>query len=60
VGAPADDGKANAELVRFLAEVLGVPRRSVQILRGRTSRSKVVLLAEPIPRSSLQRALAGE
>ena len=60
VAAPAHDGKANAELVRFLAEVLHVPRRSVQILRGRTSRSKVVLVAEPIPLSSLQRVLAGE
>lgn len=42
VAAPANDGKANAELVRFLADHLGVPERDVQITRGHTSRTKVV------------------
>jgi uncharacterized protein (TIGR00251 family) len=42
VAAPAVDGKANAELVRFLAEHLGVPARAVEITRGHTSRTKVV------------------
>ena len=50
LAAPANDGKANAELVRFLAEAVGVPRRSVEILRGHHARDKVVRLtggAEP-------------
>lgn len=42
VAAPAVDGKANEELVRFLAETLKIHRREVSIERGETSRSKVI------------------
>jgi uncharacterized protein len=42
LAAPANDGKANAELVRFIAETLGVARRAVTIARGQKSRDKVV------------------
>jgi uncharacterized protein (TIGR00251 family) len=42
VSGPAVDGRANAELVRFLAEHLGLPTRAVEITRGHTSRTKVV------------------
>jgi uncharacterized protein (TIGR00251 family) len=42
VAGPPVDGKANAELVRFLAEHLGLPARAVEIARGHTSRTKVV------------------
>lgn len=42
VASPPVDGKANAELERFLAEHLGRPRRSVTVVRGQTSRTKVV------------------
>ena len=42
VAGPAVDGKANAELVRFLAEHLGLPARSIEITRGHASRTKVV------------------
>jgi uncharacterized protein len=44
LAAPAADGKANAELVRFLAEILGVPRAAVTLVRGHTSRDKSVLI----------------
>ena len=40
-------GKANAELIRFLAEQFGVPRRNVQLLRGETSRAKTVRVIAP-------------
>ncbi len=40
--APPVDGAANGELVRFLAETLGIPRRSVTIKSGLTSRRKTV------------------
>ena len=40
--APPVDGAANEELVKFLAESLGVARRAVRIVSGQTSRSKVV------------------
>jgi uncharacterized protein len=45
VAGPAVDGKANAELVRFLAEQLGLPVRAVEVTRGRTNRTKVVHVA---------------
>ena len=41
------EGKANAELVRWLARAFGVPRRNVQLLRGETSRAKVVRIVAP-------------
>lgn len=47
LAAPANDGKANAELVRFLARALGVPPRLVQLVRGHASRDKVVEVADP-------------
>ena len=40
--APPVDGAANDELVRFLAETLGVSRRAVRIAGGLTSRTKTV------------------
>jgi len=47
LAAPPVDGKANAELVRFLADAFDVPLRSVAILRGETSRDKTVRIAAP-------------
>lgn len=40
--APPVDGAANEELVRFLAESLGVARRTITIVGGLTSRRKTV------------------
>jgi uncharacterized protein (TIGR00251 family) len=40
--APPIEGKANEECVRFLAELVGVPRARVRIVTGLTSRTKVV------------------
>ena len=42
ITAPPVDSAANAEVVRFLAQVLDVPRGAVQLLRGATSRHKQV------------------
>ena len=41
--APPVDGKANAELCKFLADKAGLSRSCVQILSGETSRTKVIL-----------------
>ncbi len=43
--APAVDGRANEALIRYLAELLQVPRMSVEIVAGLSSRSKVVRVA---------------
>jgi hypothetical protein len=40
--APPVEGKANQECVRFLAELMGVPRARVRVVMGLTSRTKVV------------------
>jgi hypothetical protein len=40
--APPVAGKANEECVRYLAELVGVPRARVRIVTGLTSRTKVV------------------
>jgi uncharacterized protein (TIGR00251 family) len=45
VHAPALEGRANDELLEFLADKVGVPRREVTLLRGDKSRQKVVKFA---------------
>lgn len=40
--APPVDGKANEACIRFFAELLRVPRSSVTIAAGETSRNKVI------------------
>ncbi len=42
LAAPPQDGQANAVLVAFLAEVFGVAKREVQLLRGHTAPFKKV------------------
>jgi len=44
LAAPPVDGAANDELVRFLAERLGVPRSAVTIATGLSSRRKSVTI----------------
>ena len=47
LAAPPVDGKANAELVAFLAEHYGVAKSDVEILAGLTSRRKRVSIWKP-------------
>jgi uncharacterized protein (TIGR00251 family) len=42
LAAPPVEGKANAECVRFFAELAGVRRAAVRIVKGSASRTKVV------------------
>ena len=44
VRAPAEKGKANAEVIRVLAEALGLPRESVTLKSGGSSPHKVFQL----------------
>ncbi|HKB52689.1 MAG TPA: DUF167 domain-containing protein [Ramlibacter sp.] len=43
--APPVEGRANQACVKFLAELLNVPRSSVTIVAGSTGRNKVVRVA---------------
>ncbi|MBI2961228.1 MAG: YggU family protein [Betaproteobacteria bacterium] len=47
IAAPPVEGKANAALIAFLAEALRVPRRSLSVIKGETSRDKLVRVADP-------------
>ncbi len=61
VTAPPLDGKANREVVVYLAEILGVSRKSVDLLSGRQSRNKLFCffsLSETELRERLQRLLS--
>lgn len=42
ISAPPVDGAANAEVIRFLAEVLRLPRRQLRLAQGDTGRRKTV------------------
>ena len=44
VAAPPVRGKANKELIAFLSQVLGVSKDALTIVKGRTSRSKVITI----------------
>ena len=42
LAAPPVDGKANAALLEFIADALGLPKAAVNLKSGHTSRRKVV------------------
>ena len=56
VAAPPVDGKANEAIVRFLAELAGVPKSSVRIVTGLTGSNKIVEL-DGVDSGSLERAI---
>jgi hypothetical protein len=45
IAAPPVDNKANAHLLAWLAAQLGVPKSSVRLVRGETSRQKTVAVS---------------
>lgn len=47
VGAPPEDGKANAELIDLLASKLSIPKKKVHLVKGETSTEKVILVELP-------------
>jgi uncharacterized protein (TIGR00251 family) len=44
LAAPASEGRANEELVRFLKQLLRIPSKNIQLIRGDTSRRKSILI----------------
>jgi hypothetical protein len=44
VAAQPQDGKANRELIDFLAETLGVRKSALEIIRGHTAKTKFISL----------------
>jgi len=56
--APPVDGKANEAVIRFFAELLQLPRSSVTIAAGETSRNKVIRVVGLTP-AELEARLSG-
>ncbi len=52
---PPEDGKANAELVKFLAKKLAIPQADVRIIQGQTSRNKVIAISSLDQSTTLKR-----
>jgi hypothetical protein len=46
INAPAKDGQANRELLRFLAKAFGIPSSSIQLVAGEKSSQKRVEIAK--------------
>jgi uncharacterized protein len=57
VAQPPEDGRANEAVLRLLAETLDVPRASVVLVSGHSSRDKVVTL-DGLEQSQTERLLA--
>lgn len=57
VAAPPEKGKANDELVRYLAEALGLRRAQLELISGQGSRSKAVRITG-VERAALEARLA--
>ena len=61
LAAPPVDGKANEALLGFLAERLGIPRASLSLKSGQTSRRKVVAVAANVADAArMRRCLTAE
>ena len=56
MAAPPVDGKANAAIARFLAQLAGVPTASVRIVSGFTGTTKIVEIVG-LDSESLKRAI---
>jgi hypothetical protein len=54
LAAPPVEGRANAELQRFLADAFGVPLRNVTLVRGETGRRKSLRIEAPTARPDRQ------
>jgi uncharacterized protein (TIGR00251 family) len=59
LAAPPVDGAANDELVRFLADRLGVRRRDIGIVRGLSGRRKTVRIEGMTAEEARERLLGG-
>ena len=58
LAAPPVDGAANEQLVELIARTVGLPRRDVSVVRGQTSRDKLVELRGLTPQEIRARLAA--
>ena len=55
VAAPPVEGAANATLIRYLADMLNVPRSNIRLVSGETGRRKRVLVLGVMAKELVQR-----
>lgn len=53
--APPSEGEANRALIAYLAEVLGVAKKNVSLLKGQSSRTKLVEVRGVTPEEFIAR-----
>lgn len=46
VTVPPEDGKANEQVIKMLAKAIGVPKTSLSIVHGKTSREKTIKISK--------------
>ncbi len=56
----AEKGRANRELIQFLAEFLDLPPSSISLIKGNTSRNKVIRIETLSPQTAAAKLLALE
>lgn len=59
IAAPPLKGKANRELVAFLSQALGVGKGALTIIKGHTSRNKVIAISGLNQQEVIERLLPG-
>ena len=60
LNAPPIDGKANEELIAFFAKALKIPKKSITILSGLTTRIKRIALETELTRQAIYQKLGIE
>jgi uncharacterized protein (TIGR00251 family) len=55
--APPVEGKANASLIKFLAEILGVSRSKIEIIAGESGRDKLISILDMDSRTAQEKIL---
>lgn len=53
IAAPPVEGKANKEIVAFMAKTLGIPKSAVELLHGSTGRIKLIQIPDEADLSPL-------
>ena len=59
IAAPPIEGKANEELVAFLSKLLGVRKSNLSVVKGQTSRNKLVSVSG-LPQKEIKLRLSAE
>ena len=58
IAAPPSDNEANAALLDFLSEILGVPKSRLEIVAGESGRDKLISVTDMDVETAHQRILA--